>query len=45
MSMEEVAQPVAVELASTLQEQLTTATEEIQNLTQQLNCLLALTKK
>jgi hypothetical protein len=43
--MNEVNEQVDEEPTEDLQDQLNTAKEEIQSLTQQLNCLLVLTKK
>ncbi len=43
--MDEIKKPVEEEPTENLQDQLIIAREEIQSLTQQLNCLLVLTKK
>jgi len=43
--MDEVKETVKEEPTENLQDQLNTAKEEIESLTQQLNCLLVLTKK
>ena len=43
--MEEIKEAVDEQTTTDLQDQLNTAKEEIQSLTQQLNCLLLLTKK
>ena len=45
MNMDEMRKAVEEEPTEVLQQQLHTAKEEIQSLTQQLNCLLLLTKK
>lgn len=43
--MDEIEEKVEEKPTENLEEQLNTAKEEIQSLTQQLNCLLVLTKK
>jgi len=43
--MDELKEPVEEKSTENLQDQLKAAKEEIESLTQQLNCLLVLTKK